>query len=242
MIQKLMRSVREYRKASFLTPFFVALEVLMEVIIPYLMAGIIDIGLEQADMLYIVRMGIFLIVAALLSLTFGVLSGKYAAQASAGFAKNLRKDMFYHIQDFSFPNIDKFSTESLVTRLTTDVTNVQNAYQMMIRILIRGPLMLVFALTMAMNINLQLSLVFLAAIPFLDAGLIWIAWKAHPHIENVFRIYDDLNGVVRENVMDVRVVKSYVRTEYEKKSFILYPIRFFTDINRRKKSSHGICR
>ena len=128
MIKKLLRSVREYKRDSLLTPLFVAVEVLMEVLIPYLMAGIIDVGLKQADMSYTVRMGIFLVIAASFSLAFGALSGKYAAKASAGFAKNLRKDLFYRIQNFSFANIDRFSTESLVTRLTTDVTNVQNAY------------------------------------------------------------------------------------------------------------------
>ena len=219
MIKKLLRSVREYKRDSLLTPLFVAAEVLMEVLIPYLMAGIIDVGLKQADMSYTVRMGIFLVIAASFSLAFGALSGKYAAKASAGFAKNLRKDLFYRIQNFSFANIDRFSTESLVTRLTTDVTNVQNAYQMTIRILIRGPLMLIFALVMAMNISVQLSLVFLAAIPILGVGLIVIAWKAHPYFEKVFRTYDDLNGVVRENVTAVRVVKSYVRENYEDKKF-----------------------
>lgn len=197
MIKKLLRSVREYKRDSLLTPLFVAAEVLMEVLIPYLMAGIIDVSLKQADMSYTVRMGIFLVIAASFSLAFGALSGKYAAKASAGFAKNLRKDLFYRIQNFSFANIDRFSTESLVTRLTTNVTNVQNAYQMIIRILIRGPLMLIFALVMAMNISVQLSLVFLAAIPILGVGLIVIAWKAHPYFEKVFRTYDDLNGVVR---------------------------------------------
>lgn len=219
MIKKLMQSVREYRKDSLLTPFFVALEVLMEVLIPFFMAWIIDNGLGQADMAYTVRVGILLVIVALFSLSFGVLSGKYAARASAGFARNLRKDLFYHIQKFSFSNIDRFSTESLVTRLTTDVTNVQNAYQMIIRILIRGPLMLVFALIMAISINVQLSMVFLAAIPFLGAGLLWIAWKAHLHFEKVFRTYDDLNGVVRENVSAVRVVKAYVREDYEDQKF-----------------------
>lgn len=219
MIKKLMRSVREFKKDALLTPVFVALEVLMEVMIPFFMAWIIDTGLGQSDMAYTVRVGSVLVIAALFSLAFGVLSGKYAARASAGFARNLRKDLFSHIQDFSFSNIDKFSAESLVTRLTTDVTNVQNAYQMIIRILIRGPLMLVFALAMAMSINMRLSMVFLAAIPFLGAGLLWIAWKAHPHFEKVFQTYDDLNGVVRENVSAVRVVKAYVREAFEDQKF-----------------------
>lgn len=219
MIKKLLRSVREYKKASLVTPLFVALEVVMEVLIPFFMAGLIDVGLEQADLPYTLRMGIFLVAAAILSLGFGVASGHFAANASAGFAKNLRRDMFHHIQTFSFSNLDKFSTASLVTRLTTDVTNVQNAYQMIIRVLIRGPLMLIFALIMAMGINLKLSLVFLAAIPFLGAGLLFIALKAHPYFEKVFHTYDRLNAVVQENLTGIRVVKAYVREEHEDEKF-----------------------
>ena len=215
MIKKLMASIREYKKESLLTPLFVTLEVILEVLIPFFMAGIIDIGLANADMPYTIRMGIILVVAAALSLICGALSGKYASIASSGFAKNLRKDMFYRIQGFSFANIDKFSTESLVTRLTTDVTNVQNAYQMIIRILIRGPVMLIFALVMAMGINMRLSMIFLVAIPILGFGLFYIAIKAHPHFEKVFRTYDNLNGVVREDVSAIRTVKSYVREDYE---------------------------
>lgn len=235
MIKKLMQSVGEYKKDSLLTPVFVALEVLMEVLIPFFMAWIIDIGLSQSDMAYTVRVGSVLVVAALFSLAFGVLSGKYAARASAGFAKNLRRNLFYHIQDFSFSNIDKFSTESLVTRLTTDVTNVQNAYQMIIRILIRGPLMLVFALMMAININMQLSMVFLAVIPFLGAGLLWIAWKAHPYFEKVFQTYDDLNGVVRENVNAVRVIKAYVREDCEDQKFYSISDKVFQKFKTAEK-------
>ena len=215
MIKKLMASIREYRRDSLLTPLFVTLEVILEVLIPFFMAGIIDVGLANADMPFTIRMGLILTIAAALSLTCGALSGKYAASASAGFAKNLRKDMFYRIQGFSFANIDKFSPESLVTRLTTDVTNVQNAYQMIIRIMIRGPIMLVFALIMAMGINRDLSMIFFFAIPILGAGLIFIALKAHPHFEKVFRTYDYLNGVVREDVTAIRTVKSYVREDYE---------------------------
>ena len=215
MIKKLMASIREYKKESLLTPLYVTLEVILEVLIPFFMAGIIDIGLANADMPYTIRMGIILVVAAALSLICGALSGKYASIASSGFAKNLRKDMFYRIQGFSFANIDKFSTESLVTRLTTDVTNVQNAYQMIIRILIRGPVMLIFTLVMAMGINMRLSMIFLVAIPILGFGLFYIAIKAHPHFEKVFRTYDNLNGVVREDVSAIRTVKSYVREDYE---------------------------
>ena len=219
IVRKLMASIREYRRDSLLTPLFVTLEVILEVLIPFFMAGIIDIGLANADMPYTIRMGIILTAAAFLSLVCGALSGRFAAKASAGFAKNLRKDMFYRIQGFSFANIDRFSPESLVTRLTTDVTNVQNAYQMIIRILIRGPLMLIFALVMAMGINMELSFIFFCAIPVLGAGLIFIALKAHPHFEKVFQTYDHLNGVVREDVTAIRTVKSYVREEHEDSLF-----------------------
>ena len=219
MIKKLLRSVREYKTASLLTPIFVTLEVIMEVLIPFFMSRIIDMGLEQSNLSYTVRLGVILIIAAIASLCFGALSGKYAATASAGFAKNLRHDMFHHVQDFSFSNIDKFSPASLVTRLTTDVTNVQNAYQMIIRVLIRGPLMLVFALIMAMGINMKLSMVFFFAIPFLGIGLFFIAIKAHPYFERVFRTYDELNNTVQENLSAIRVVKAYVREDFEDKKF-----------------------
>lgn len=219
MIKKLLRSVREYKTASLLTPIFVTLEVIMEVLIPFFMSRIIDMGLEQNNLSYTVRLGVILIIAAIASLCFGALSGKYAATASAGFAKNLRHDMFHHVQDFSFSNIDKFSPASLVTRLTTDVTNVQNAYQMIIRVLIRGPLMLVFALIMAMGINMKLSMVFFFAIPFLGIGLFFIAIKAHPYFERVFRTYDELNNTVQENLSAIRVVKAYVREDFEDKKF-----------------------
>lgn len=182
MLKKLLCSVREYKKDSILTPIFVILEVVMEVLIPFFMANIIDVGMANKDMPYILRVGGILVVAALFSLCFGALSGKFAANASAGFAKNLRHDLFYAIQGFSFKNIDRFSTASLVTRLTTDVTNVQNAYQMVIRILIRGPIMLIFALVMAMGINFKLSMVFFVAVPVLGFGLFGIAIKAHPFL------------------------------------------------------------
>ena len=200
-------------------PALVVLEVALEVLIPFLMADLIDVGLENADLPYIYKMGFALIVAAMLSLLFGALAGKYAAIASAGFAKNLRGDMFHHIQDFSFANIDKFSTASLVTRLTTDVTNVQNAYQMIVRVLVRAPVMLVFALVMAMTVNFELSVIFLGAVPLLGIGLFLIIMKAHPYFEKVFREYDHLNGVVQENLRGVRVVKAYVREEQEDKKF-----------------------
>ena len=219
MVKKLMKSIREYRTPSIICPLLVVLEVALEVLIPFLMADLIDVGLENADLPYIYKMGFALIVAAMLSLLFGALAGKYAAIASAGFAKNLRGDMFHHIQDFSFANIDKFSTASLVTRLTTDVTNVQNAYQMIVRVLVRAPVMLVFALVMAMTVNFELSVIFLGAVPLLGIGLFLIIMKAHPYFEKVFREYDHLNGVVQENLSGVRVVKAYVREEQEDKKF-----------------------
>lgn len=235
MLKKLLRSVREYKKDSLQTPFFVILEVLMEVLIPFFMANIIDIGMANSDMPYILLVGTILVGAALLSLCFGALSGKYAAHASAGFAKNLRHDLFYSIQNFSFSNIDKFSTASLVTRLTTDVTNVQNAYQMVIRILIRAPVMLVFALVMAMNINMTLSMVFLISIPILGAGLFWIAIKAHPFFSRVFTRYDKLNSVVQENVTAVRVVKAYVREEHENEKFHTISSKVFEEFKHAEK-------
>lgn len=219
MIKRLIRCVREYKKASILSPLCVSLEVVMEVIIPMVMAALIDKGVDEGNMNYILKIGIVLVVLAMVSLTFGMLSGKYAAQASAGFAKNLRHDMYYNVQNFSFSNIDKFSTASIVTRLTTDVTNVQNAYQMIIRIAVRGPVMLVFALIMAFGISAKLSCIFLVAIPILGIGLYLMMSRAHPVFERVFRTYDKLNNVVQENLRGIRVVKSYVREDTEIEKF-----------------------
>ena len=219
MLKKLASYVKEYKKDSILTPIFVILEVVMEVIIPLLMARIIDVGIQNGDVHYILEMGVLLIVSAILSLTFGMLSGRFAAKASAGYAKNLRKAMFHKIQDYSFENIDKFSTSSLVTRMTTDVTNVQMAFQMIIRILVRGPMMLIFALIMVMTISMKLSAIFFVAIPVLGAILFYIAIKAHPNFERVFKKYDKLNRVVQENVSAIRVVKAYVRESFEEKKF-----------------------
>ena len=219
MFKKLAKYVKEYKKSAILTPIFVILEVVMEVIIPLLMAKIIDVGIQNGDVKYILEVGGLLIVSAILSLTFGMLSGRFAAKASAGYAKNLRKAMFHKIQDYSFENIDKFSTSSLVTRMTTDVTNVQMAFQMIIRILVRGPIMMIFALLMVMSISLKLSAVFFIAIPVLGAILFYIAIKAHPNFESVFKKYDKLNRVVQENVSAIRVVKAYVRESFEEKKF-----------------------
>ena len=219
MLKKLASYIKEYKKDTILTPIFVVLEVVMEVIIPLLMARIIDVGIQNGDVHYILEMGILLIVSAILSLTFGMLSGRFAAKASAGYAKNLRKAMFHKVQDYSFENIDKFSTSSLVTRMTTDVTNVQMAFQMIIRILVRGPIMMIFALLMVMSISMKLSAVFFVAIPVLGAILFYIAIKAHPNFERVFKKYDKLNRVVQENVSAIRVVKAYVRESFEEKKF-----------------------
>ena len=219
MFKKLAKYVKEYKKSAILTPIFVVLEVVMEVIIPLLMAQIIDVGIQNGDVKYILEIGGLLIVSAILSLTFGMLSGRFAAKASAGYAKNLRKEMFHKVQDYSFENIDKFSTSSLVTRMTTDVTNVQMAFQMIIRILVRGPIMMIFALLMVISISAKLSLVFFVAIPVLGFILFYIVRKAHPNFEKVFKKYDKLNRVVQENVSAIRVVKAYVREDHEKEKF-----------------------
>ena len=219
MIKKLSSYIKEYKKASILTPFFVVLEVIMEVIIPLLMSKIIDIGIPNNDINYILKIGILLTISAIMSLAFGVLSSRFAAKASSGFAKNLRKDMFYKIQDYSFENIDKFSTSSLITRLTTDITNVQMAFMMIIRILVRGPVMLIAALIMAFSINAKLSCIFLVSIPVLGIALFYIVTKAHPNFEKVFKKYDNLNRVVQENVGGIRVVKSYANEKHEEEKF-----------------------
>ena len=219
MIKKLASYIKEYKKASILTPFFVVLEVVMEVIIPLLMSKIIDVGIPNNDIKYILEIGILLTVSAIMSLLFGMLSGRFAAKASSGFAKNLRQGMFYKIQEYSFENIDKFSTSSLITRLTTDVTNVQMAFMMIIRILVRGPVMLIASLFMAFSIDVRLSCVFLVAIPVLGVALFYIAIKAHPNFEKVFKKYDKLNSVVQENVGGIRVVKAYANEEHEEKKF-----------------------
>ena len=184
-----------------------------------LMSKIIDVGIPNSDIKYILEIGILLTLSAIMSLAFGMLSGRFAAKASSGFAKNLRKGMFYKIQNFSFEDIDKFSTSSLITRLTTDVTNVQMAFMMIIRILIRGPVMLLAALFMAFSIDARLSCVFLVAIPILGVALFYIAIKAHPNFERVFKKYDKLNEVVQENVGGIRVVKAYANEEHEEKKF-----------------------
>ena len=219
MIKKLLKSVREYKTSSILTPIFVSLEVILEVIIPLLMAKLIDDGIYQGEMNLVYKIGITLIICAILSLIFGMLSGMFAAKASSGFAKNLRQDLYYRVQIFSFANIDKFSTSSLITRLTTDITNVQMAYQMIIRIAVRAPLMLIISLFFALSINKSLSLIFLIIVPILGFGLFFISKKVHPIMERVFKRYDALNNVVEENVGAIRVVKSFVLEKEEISKF-----------------------
>lgn len=219
MLKKLWSRVREYKRATFLTPLFVALEVVMEVLIPWLMAKLIDKGIDLGDLGAIWHYGALLLLCALLSLTFGTLAGRFAAVASAGFAKNLRHDMFHHVQEFSFSNIDRFSTASIVTRLTTDVNNVQNAFQMMTRIMVRAPFMLVSSLVMVISISPQLSLIFLGFLPVLGVGIFVLIRRAFPAFEKVFKTYDKLNNVVQENLRGIRVVKSYVREEHESEKF-----------------------
>ena len=235
MIKRLMGSIRQYKRDTILTPVFIIFEVVMEVVIPLLMADLIDYGIDAGNMNYILKMGAALILSAVISLIFGVLSGKASARASAGFARNLRQDMYYNIQNFSFSNIDKFSTASLVTRLTTDISNVQNAFMMIIRMAVRCPVMLIFAWIMSFNINKSLSMIFLCVIPVLCIGLYIIMRKAHPIFERVFRTYDKLNKVVQENLRGIRVVKSFVREEHENEKFGAVSTSIYTDFKNAEK-------
>ena len=219
MNRTLLRSVREYKKQSVLAPLFVILEVLMEVLIPMEMAKIIDVGIAKGNITYIVQRGLILVVMAMLALWFGVIAGKMAAVAAAGYAKNLRHDIFYKVQEFSFKNIDHFSTSGLVTRMTTDITNVQMAYMMSIRLLARAPIMVLLSWVMTLMINVKIALLFLIVIPLLGGTLIFIAKKAHPHFVKVFDEYDVLNNSVQENVNASRVVKAFVREDFEIRKF-----------------------
>lgn len=219
MIKKLAGFVAEFKRDSILTPLYVALEVVMETIIPLLMAWIIDNGVGKGDVKYVSIVGGAMIITSFLSLTFGVLGGVHASKASSGFARNLRKGMYYNIQNFSFSNIDKYSTAGLVTRLTTDVTNVQNAFQMIIRMAVRAPFMLISATTMCFYINAKLSMIFIGAIVFLGVILYFIMTTVHPYFVEVFKKYDDLNASVQENLTGIRAVKAYVREEHETSKF-----------------------
>ena len=219
MLKTLLAQVREFKKASFLTPFFMILEVLFETLIPLAMASIIDKGVEAGNIGHIYRMGAVMVVLALCGLWSGVMGGKYGALASTGFARNLRKAMYTNIQTFSFSNIDKYSTAGLITRLTTDVTNLQNAYQMILRMCTRAPASLICAMVMAFLINAKLASIYLVAVIFLGGCLIFIMQKATVYFQAVFRKYDDLNASVQENIGAVRVVKAYVREGYEISKF-----------------------
>lgn len=235
MIKTLLSSVREYKKETILAPIYVTLESILEIVIPTIMAFLIDNGINQKDMSYVLKMGLVLILAAALSLVTGILAGRSAAVASAGFARNLRHDMFYNVQNFSFSNIDKFSTASIITRLTTDVTNVQNAYQMLVRLAVRAPMMIVFALMFSFRIDAQLSLIFLATIPVLGLGMFLIMSRVHPIFVRVFRTYDRLNNIVQENLHGIRVVKSYIREVFEEKKFADVSQTIFNDFTKAEK-------
>lgn len=219
MLKQLAKCIREYKLTSILAPISITMEVVMETIIPFVMAKLIDNGINKGNMTYVALCCVILVGCCILSMTFGSLSARWAAIASAGFAKNVRHDMYHKIQEYSFKSIDKFSTSSLVTRLTTDVANLQNSYQMIIRIAFRSPAIFLFSLIMAFTINHKLSLIFLAAIPVLAIGLWLIMSHAHPIFKRTFKKYDKLNNVVQENLRGVRVVKSYVREDFEKEKF-----------------------
>ena len=229
MIKRLSKCIREYKLPSILAPIFISIEVILEVFIPKIMGKLIDNGIDMGDTAYVIRMGFVLVVLCSLSLLSGVASGTAAAKASSGFAKNLRHDMYHNVQNFSFANIDKFSTSGLVTRLTTDVTNLQNSYQMIIRIAVRSPAMLIFSLTMALSINAKISVIFLCVIPILALGLYLITTNAHPVFKRVFKTYDKLNSVVNENLHGIRVVKSFVREDEEEKKFKTVSGKIYTD-------------
>lgn len=219
MIREIIKSIREYKKETILTPICVAVEVIMETLIPFVMADLIDKGVYAGDMSVITKIGIELVFFSILSLIFGILSARFSAMAGAGFATNLRQDLYFKVQDFSFRNIDKFSTSSLITRLTTDVSNIQNAFQMIIRIAVRTPLMLFVSLFFALKISPKLSLIFLILIPMLGVGLYLIIRRTFPVLQKVFKTYDRLNNVVEENVSGIRVVKSYVLEDEEINKF-----------------------
>ena len=235
MLRTLSRSIREYKWKALLSPICMVGEVSMEVLIPTLMAGLIDNGIKSADMGYVTLRGLLLMLCAVVSLMFGVLSGKYAAEASTGFARNLRHDMYHRVQEYSFSNIDRFSTSSIVTRLTTDTANLQNAFQVIIRMAIRCPMMLILALIMAMRISPKLCLVYLIVLPLLGVGLFTVIQLVHPIFDRVFKTYDRLNNVVQENLHGIRVVKSFVREERESQKFTSVSGDIFKDFCRAER-------
>ncbi len=235
MIKKLAACLRQYKKNTVYTIILVTLEVIMDVMIPMLMAKLIDLGINAKNMDHILKIGMFLTLSVVLSLIFGTLSAKYASVAAAGFARNVRKDMYYEVQDYSFANIDKFSTASLVTRLTTDVSNVQNAFQIIIRVALRSPVMLVFSMFMSFSINRHVSLIFVCIIPFLAVALYIIVSKVHPIFTRVFHAYDKLNSTVQENLRGIRVVKSFVREDYEVKKFRMASNTIYKEFRKAEK-------
>lgn len=235
MIKTLLKSVRENKLLALITPILVILEIVMEVAIPLLMANLIDNGIYSGQMNEIYKIGVELVLASILSLAFGTIGGITATKASTGFAKNLRQDLYYKVQNFSFSNIDKFETSSLITRLTTDVSNIQMAFQMLIRIVVRAPIMLVFSLIMALTINIKLALIFLGIIPVLAIVLYFIMGTVHPIFQRVFKRYDDLNNVVEENVAGIRVVKSYLLEEREKRKFGTVSDDIYKDFSKAEK-------
>lgn len=234
-MKNIFSCIKNYKKDTLLTPVFVVAEILMEVLIPYFMASLIDFGIDKGNMEVVYKIGLFLVLSTVFSLTFGALAGVFGARASSGFAKNLRHQMYENVQNFSFSNIDKFSTASIITRLTTDVTNVQNAFQMGIRVAVRSPIMLTFALLMAFKVNAKVSIVFLILIPFLGSSLFFIISKAHPIFTRVFKTYDRLNTIVQENLRGIRLVKSYVREDFEVSKFKNISEIIFKDFSLAEK-------
>ena len=228
MNKTILSRVREFKKESYLAPFFVTLEVIMEILIPYMMSNIIDIGIKNSDMNYIIKIGIILFIMAMMSLFFGATGARYASVAANGLSKNLRSDIFKNIQKFSFKNIDKFSSGSLVTRLTSDIRNVQMAYMMMIIMVARSPIMMLMALIMVFKINIKISMVFLVAIPVMLIVMYTIIKKAAPMFDMVFSEYDELNNKVSENVKAQRVVKAYVREDFENEKFGKLSTKLYT--------------
>ena len=228
-------SIRQYKRQAVATPLFMIGEVSMETLIPLVMSYLIDRGIERGDMGQIWLYGLILVATAFISLFSGVMSGRMAAVSSAGFARNLRHDMYYHIQDYSFSNIDHFSTSSIITRLTTDVTNVQNAFQMILRMAVRAPMTLIFSMIMAMTINARISMVFLFTLPVLGFGIYFIMSRTHPIFRRVFKTYDRLNNVVQENLHGIRVVKNFVREDYEVEKFNTISSSIYRDFTKAEK-------
>ena len=232
MLKRLLSCVREYRRPAILAPIYVTMEVILDVLIPLYMGRLIDYGIGRGEMSYVWKYGIILAVMCLLSLGFGALSGHSAAVAAMGFGKNLRHDMFHHVQTYSFSNIDKFSSSSIVTRLTTDVTNIQNAFMMTIRVAVRTPSMMILSMIMAFQINSSLAMVFLIALPVLGIGVVTIMKTVHPLFRRIFKTYDRLNQVVQENLRGIRVVKSFVREDHEIKKFDKVSDSIFKDFTK----------